>query len=110
MKWFDKWFLNKAKWAWAEAQDEPDRSDEVYTTSGLGNRPKRANRIASSNDVESDEGLNIVVRNAQGGRIVTFRHYDHKSDRTQHKIYVIPEDNDFEKELGKLITMESMRG
>jgi hypothetical protein len=109
MKWFDKWFLNKAKWAWQYREDEPE---EIATTSASwgSNRPTRANRIASSNDVESDEGLNIVVRNAQGGRIVTFRHYDHKSDRTQHKIYVIPEDNDFEKELGKLITMESMRG
>ena len=52
----------------------------------------------------------ITVRKAIGGRIVTFRHYDHKTDRNNFKLYVIPDDLDFERELGKMITLESMRG
>jgi hypothetical protein len=50
------------------------------------------------------------VRSAIGGRIVTFRHYDRKTDRTNYRLYIVPEDQDFERELGKMITMESMRG
>lgn len=56
------------------------------------------------------ENLNIMITNANGGKIVTFRRYDHKTDRNDNKIYVIPDDNDFNTELGKLITLESMRG
>jgi len=50
------------------------------------------------------------VRRAIGGRIVTFRHYDAKTDRHNHRLYVVPEELDFERELGKMITLESMRG
>lgn len=65
---------------------------------------------ASSRDMDSnDEGLNITVRSAVGGRIVSFRHHDAKTDRYNWKTYVIPEDMDFERELGKMITLESMR-
>jgi len=63
----------------------------------------------SSGDIDSEEGLNITVRKAIGGKIVTFRHYDHKTDRTNYKLYVVPDDLDFDKELGKMITLESMR-
>ena len=65
--------------------------------------------IRGSNDIDSEDGLNITVRKAIGGKIVTFRHHDNKTDRTNHKLYVIPDDLDFDKELGKMITLESMR-
>jgi hypothetical protein len=61
-------------------------------------------------DIDSDEGINITVRKAIGGKIVSFRHYDNKQDRTSYKLYVVSDDVDFDKELGKMITMESMRG
>jgi hypothetical protein len=66
--------------------------------------------LRASSDLDSEEGLNITVRSAIGGRIVTFRHYDRKTDRTNHKLYIVPDDQDFERELGKMITLESMRG
>jgi glutamate/tyrosine decarboxylase-like PLP-dependent enzyme len=58
---------------------------------------------------DDDEGLNIHVRSAIGGRIVRFRHYDRRADRNYHKVYIVPEDQDFERELGRMITLESMR-
>ena len=83
-------------------------NDEVqYTSSGL--ETKYRNQLVSASDVESDDGLNITVRQAIGGRVITFRHYDRKTDRNNNRIYVIPDDLDFERELGKMITLESMR-
>lgn len=99
MKWFKRWFANKCREAWEEARNAPDEC--VPTT--------KAARLVSVSDIESDEGLNITVRQAIGGRIVSFRHYDRQKDRSYWKTYVIPEDLDFERELGKMITMESMR-
>lgn len=66
-------------------------------------------RRSNGDDINSNDGINITLRYAVGGRIVTFRTYDNKLDRDNYKLYVIPEDQDFEVELGKIITMESMR-
>lgn len=67
-------------------------------------------KISSTSDTDWGDGLNINVHAAHGGKIVTFRRYDRKTDRNNHNVYVIPEDHDFERELGKLITLEAMRG
>jgi hypothetical protein len=64
---------------------------------------------ASVTAVEDDAGLNIHVRPAIGGRVVSFRHYDRKTDRNYSKVYVVPEDQDFERELSRMITLESLR-
>jgi len=82
------------------AQDE---KETIYATTAK-------NRLVSRSDIDADEGLSITVRSAIGGRIVTFRHYDRKTDRSNHRLYIVPEDQDFERELGKMITLESMRG
>lgn len=95
MKWLKQRLRN-----WLNDPDEPVR-EEVYST--------KSARLVSRNDIDSEEGLSITVRSAIGGRIVTFRHYDRRTDRSNHKLYIVPDDQDFERELGKMITMESMR-
>jgi hypothetical protein len=99
MKWFGKWLFKIIKSA-----SENDREERIYGNSIT------ASKVSMRGDVDGDDGLNITVRKAIGGRIVTFRHYDHKTDRHNHKLYVIPDELDFERELGKMITLESMRG
>jgi len=107
MKWFDKWFYKKTKQMWETQPDEPQ------------NYPKQGNSIlgrAYGNNksivVEHEwtENLNISITTANGGRIVSFRRYDRKTDRNLTQLYVIPEEMDFNHELGKLITLEAMRG
>ena len=68
----------------------------------------KPSRLISSTESD-DDGLTIQVRSAIGGRIVSFRHYDNKLDRRYNKTYIVPEDQDFERELGRMITLESMR-
>lgn len=67
-------------------------------------------KVSMAPDSDWGDGLNIQVHAAHGGRIVTFRKYDRKSDRNNNQVYIIPDDHDFERELGKLITLEAMRG
>ena len=94
------------KWGWDFNRDLRDGNVPVDTVRGLA----KARLIRGSDDIDSEQGLNITVRNALGGKIITFRHYDHKTDRHSYKLYVIPDDMDFDTELCKMITMESMRG
>jgi len=102
MKWLGKWLVKLAQQAQQDERDEKIYGGNYAVTKSSG--------ISLRSDVDGDEGLNITVRKAIGGRIVTFRHYDHKTDRHNHKLYIIPDELDFERELGKMITLESMRG
>jgi hypothetical protein len=101
MKWFYKWLKNRL-----DDSLYADDSGPVLSA----NSSKRRPRLTSSNDIDSDNGLTITLRTAIGGKIVTFRHYDSRTDCHTHKLYIIPEELDFERELGKMITLESMRG
>lgn len=97
MKWFKQWFARMCREAWEEAQDSP------RATSTIGSVK------LARDDAAIDDGLNITVKNAIGGRIVQFRHYNSKTDRNTYQVYVVPDDHDFEKELTKMITLETMR-
>ncbi len=102
MKWLKRLI---AQWS-AEGRELWDEDSPMPMTKS-SNRSRLA--IRSGGDIDSEEGLNITVRKAIGGKIVTFRHYDHKTDCTNYKLYVVPDELDFDKELGKMITLESMR-
>jgi hypothetical protein len=95
-----KW-LKRLIWQWnQEGRELTEYGNKVST---------RLQRGSRNEDIEADEGLNITVRKAVGGKIISFRHYDHRQDRTDYKLYVVSDDVDFDKELGKMITLESMR-
>jgi hypothetical protein len=97
-----KW-LKRLIWQWnLEGRELLEYSNSKPVSSRLAIR-------SGGGDIDSDEGLNITVRKAIGGKIVSFRNYDNKQDRTSYKLYVVSDDVDFDKELGKMITMESMR-
>jgi hypothetical protein len=105
-----KW-LKRLIYRWnQEGRELWDEDDSLIpmTKSSRNRAILRSNSLGSS-DVDSDDGLNITVRKAIGGKIVTFRHYDHKTDRSNHKLYIIPDDLEFDRELGKMITLESLR-
>ena len=99
MKWLKRliWQWNQEGRELAEYSNLPPKTSRLAIRGGFGG------------DIESDDGLNITVRKAVGGKIVSFRNYDHKLDRTSYKLYVVSDDLDFDKELGKMITLESMR-
>jgi hypothetical protein len=100
MKWFKRMI---GRWAY-EYRDSPEE---------LGSVPNKSRGLSSvsSRDEERPwgDGLRINVKRVRGGSVVTFFHYDHKTDRSDDRHYIITEDADFNDELGKLITMESMR-
>jgi hypothetical protein len=98
MKWFDKWFAKKCREAWKNSRDELDAPMAISSA-----------KVRESDGFETDAGLRMELHRAIGGRIVSFRHYDRKTDRSYSKVYVIHDELDFERELGKIITQESMR-
>lgn len=57
----------------------------------------------------NSDGMRFEVYKASGGFVIETRYYDRRSDMNHNKMYVITEDKDLGSELGKIITMESMR-
>jgi len=90
------------------AQDEPSNYTNRKEANSLGQSTRGIVR-GSDVSIDSHSGLNITVMAAIGGKVITFRHYDRRKDDNQYRHYVIPDDLDFERELGKMITLESMR-
>ena len=99
MKWVKRMIVRWAQEDWNRDQQEKYRS----SVPGLGTA------IRTNDNIDSHTGLNITVIPAIGGKIITFRHYDRRKDDSQFRHYVIPDELDFERELGKMITLESIR-
>ena len=104
MKWVRRMITRWVREDWDNASSELNRKEAnavIQSTRGL---------VRSNSDtIDGHVGLNITVMSAIGGKIVTFRQYDRRKDDTQFRHYVIPDDLDFERELGKMITLESIR-
>jgi hypothetical protein len=60
-------------------------------------------------DSLNSNGLRFNLYKAHGGFVIETRSYDDRTDRNINKLYVITEDKDLGTELGKIITMESLR-
>ena len=120
MKFFRKWLLNSLRKANAEEnhhdQDEPDydKASTAYYPLSSNNissrKTRRGQDVCGDNGMDLPEGgLNIQVKGAIGGKIVIFRSYDERNDRNCYSTYLIPDDENFQESLGKIITMESLK-
>ena len=130
MNWFDQWFYRKVKYCWENKHEfETSKGSSMKfvwrylfrklhqvgseSDQDISIPVAKSNRLmgaVASSDVDWGDGLNIRVHAAHGGKIITFNRYDRKTDRSNSNVYIIPDEQDFERELGKLITLESMRG
>ena len=96
MRWFDQWFARKCKWAW----ENKDIIEKPLSLKGLE---------VVEESCSWGDGLRMNVRKVIGGFVISFRTYDRKNDRSDERHYIITDEQDFNAELGKMITMESMR-
>lgn len=122
MKWFDRWFYSKFRWAeraetlhpvWKKEEDLLDRYAEYIEE----DEPALVGSKYSSSMGEDAhclyDGLKIDIIRLNGGYVVTFRHRaDNKSpyaDDMKRNSYIVNGDDNFNEQLGKLITMELLK-
>jgi hypothetical protein len=63
----------------------------------------------SSSPIDSN-GFRLQVYKANGGVVVETKTYDRRKDENRNSLYVITEDKDLGEEIGKIITMENLKG
>jgi hypothetical protein len=93
MKWVKRMIVN-----WA--RDDRDQPDICVSPKG---------RLNTRDGINSDPTLQFKVYSAIGGKIVEFSRYDRKSDRHDHQVYIINQDQDFGERIAKIATMENLK-
>ncbi len=103
---FKRWMLKAVK----EAVDADRRGEanlvaqDIVSTKGL-----RIGRQEPASIDQPERAIQFTVYVANGGRVVETRRYDRQKDRHTNGLYVITSDQDFGREIDKIITMESLR-
>lgn len=93
---FRQWLRN---WLTNFDQDQPEK-----TTLG------RPIAVRDSDDPDNEKSLQFRVWFANGGRVIQTNRYDRHKDRHHTAMYVVTEDQDFGREIDKIVTMENLRG
>ena len=66
--------------------------------------------IDDHNPSLDSNGFRLQVYKANGGIVVETRNYDHRRDENRNSLYVVTEEKDLGAEIGKIITMENLKG
>ncbi len=104
---FKRWMLKAVKEAVESERNEVNLIErDRYTNLAI---PKGLTTGSSSNIDQPERAIQFTVYTANGGRVVETRRYDRKTDRYSNGLYVITSDQDFGREIDKIITMESLR-
>ena len=94
-----------AKWLLRTLKEEIIKEQD---SSNMGIQPSTLS-VGSPNIDQPERAIQFTVYNATGGRVVETRRYDRHKDRSQTGLYIITSDQDFGKEIDKIITMETLK-
>ena len=99
MRWLKRRLRN-----WLDSADEPE---EAYVTS----KRHRGTLVSARDSTELDgEPIRFNIFRANGGTVVQTHIYDRQKDRSFQQLHIVGHDQDLGASIGKIITMESLRG
>lgn len=101
-----RWFAKMTREAWEETINVPMPREDLISA-------KQARLTISgshpTNIDQPERAIQFTVYNANGGRVIETRRYDRQKDRHSNGLYVITNDQEFGREIDKIITMEALR-
>lgn len=89
---------------WAMRDDNDSEVNEI--------RPSRKSRglaISTSDSQIRSNGMMFHLYAAEGGTIIETSFYDRKNDQNDHRLYIIPDGEDFTTTLGQIVSMERIK-
>ena len=105
MKWFNKWFANKCRQAWEDA-NQPQET-EVNSISSA--KMRRGLAISTGATELHSRGVTFTLYKANGGHVVELRDYDPQTDRHANSLHLVPSDKDMGEALNHIITYEALK-
>ena len=95
-----RWLLRSLKNA-VEKEREDHEMNSIKVPRGL--------QIGTGPSLDSDKGIRFQVYKATGGFVVETTMYDRRQDRHMNSIHIITDEQDLGQQLGKIITMETLK-
>ncbi len=97
-----KWLKRKViQWVREDWEEERKKNGE------------KGNILVSSRDIESlpenDPLLTFRIYSATNGKILEFRRYDRKNDRSDNSTYIIEKDRDIGEYVSKCLSLEMLK-
>ena len=99
-----RWFAKMSQEAWEEARNQPVPRDDIISA-----KQSRGLQLGAPSIDQPERAIQFTVYTANGGRVIETRRYDRQKDRHTNGLYVITGDQDFGKEVDKIITMEFLK-
>lgn len=96
MGFFQRWLLKQV-----QQGHELERYNDVPEASQISAEPRSID--------QPERSVQFTVYTANGGRVIETRRYDRQKDRHNNNLYVITSDQDFGREIDKILTMEALR-
>lgn len=97
----------KKRQGWIKRLLSRGKDDEGFDMNNLIS-PSRIERGEPHID-QPERAIQFTVYSANGGRVVETRRYDRQKDRNNTGLYIITQDQDFGREIDKIIVMEGLR-
>ena len=85
-----------------------DRYEEDMAVNSVTSSSRRLRRSSDSDELRSN-GMSFNLYAAEGGTVIETKFYDSKNDVNDHRLYIIPDGEDFSNVLGQIVSMERMR-
>lgn len=107
MKWLDKWLAKRAKRGSdlinrAYMEQEAAKDANCMTVKGRAVESLNG-RSPSAN------GMQFTVYPANGGHVLEYQYYDHKTDRHTNSLHLITADQNMGEVIGQAITFEMLK-
>lgn len=102
---FKRWLYKLSEEAWNYKQQEREERDQLSVKMAVS----RLGIADGEPSLNRDRAIRFNVYMANGGRVVEVSRYDRKSDRNIDGLYVIGNDQDFGREIDKILTMEHLK-
>lgn len=101
----DRWLFKRLQNGAAYEQKQKQEQESInMKAASLSIGPNQPSKIDNQ-----DKSIRFTVHTANGGRVIETQRYDRQKDRHSNGLYVITNDQDFGREIDKIITMESLK-
>jgi hypothetical protein len=101
-----RWFAKMSREVWEDAKRQDKERDTMV---GINRLSSSLVSVGSPSIDQPERALQFTVYVASGGRVIETRKYDRHKDRSNTGLYIITNDQDFGKEIDKIITMEALK-
>lgn len=97
INWFKKKVIEWVREDWNNARNENILAQEPIATVSRGRR------------VDQPNGMNFTIHSANGGYVMEYNKYDHRTDERSTALHIITSDQDLGQGIAHVITFEMLR-